>query len=203
LVELLVVIAIIGILVALLLPAIQAAREAARRISCQNNIKNLALAILTYENQKKALPPAAPASTAPLSSEIVDLNQLEQKASWMVHILPQVEEQALYDRFDLGKTIFQYASGTWPGGVQIPILLCPSDSAQNRFYAYSGFSFGKGNYAAYVSPEHVVRMRVYPGATCSPRVDSTTPQAKPPPGCGSWSSRRASVEPDSDSRNSK
>ena len=57
LVELLVVIAIIGILVALLLPAIQAAREAARRVQCQNHIKNLTLAVLNYENQKKALPP--------------------------------------------------------------------------------------------------------------------------------------------------
>ena len=51
-------IAIIGILVALLLPAIQAAREAARRAQCQNQLKNLTLAVLNYENQKKALPPA-------------------------------------------------------------------------------------------------------------------------------------------------
>src|SRR4051794_40555098 len=59
LVELLVVIAIIGILVALLLPAIQAAREAARRMACQNNIHNLALAVLNFENQRRELPAAA------------------------------------------------------------------------------------------------------------------------------------------------
>ncbi len=59
LVELLVVIAIIGILVALLLPAIQAAREAARRMSCQNNLKNLAIGILNYENARKELPAGA------------------------------------------------------------------------------------------------------------------------------------------------
>ena len=59
LVELLVVIAIIGILVALLLPAIQAAREAARRTQCQNNLKNIALACLNYENSHKVLPPGA------------------------------------------------------------------------------------------------------------------------------------------------
>src|SRR3970040_1454891 len=58
LVELLVVIAIIGILVALLLPAIQAAREAARRSSCQNKIKQISLAMLNYESARKALPPA-------------------------------------------------------------------------------------------------------------------------------------------------
>ena len=61
LVELLVVIAIIGILVALLLPAIQAAREAARRMSCQSNLHNVALAVLNFENTRKGLPPATTA----------------------------------------------------------------------------------------------------------------------------------------------
>src|SRR3954452_25226223 len=59
LVELLVVIAIIGILVALLLPAIQAAREAARRTKCVNNLKNCALAVLNYESSNKVLPPGS------------------------------------------------------------------------------------------------------------------------------------------------
>src|SRR3954468_11324792 len=86
LVELLVVIAIIGILVALLLPAIQAAREAARRSSCQNNIKNLALACLSYESQRGGLPPTTDARL--VNEVIVNLNQGLQ-TSWIVQILSQ------------------------------------------------------------------------------------------------------------------
>jgi prepilin-type N-terminal cleavage/methylation domain-containing protein len=106
LVELLVVIAIIGILVALLLPAIQAAREAARRVSCQNNVKNITLAALTYENARKAMPPGALAST-PASGQQINNTVLDQAISWLVLILPQMEEAALYDKFNLARTVPQ------------------------------------------------------------------------------------------------
>src|SRR6201988_3028453 len=82
LVELLVVIAIIGILVALLLPAIQAAREAARRTKCVNNLKNIGLACLNYESSKKSYPPSS------TIADDVNTNGL----SWHVLILPYVEE---------------------------------------------------------------------------------------------------------------
>jgi prepilin-type N-terminal cleavage/methylation domain-containing protein len=91
LVELLVVIAIIGILVALLLPAIQAAREAARRSQCQNSMKQLGLAILNYESSKKELP-AGGITDGPLGAR--------SGAGWSILILPYVEEQALYDKYD-------------------------------------------------------------------------------------------------------
>src|SRR3954451_10220300 len=174
LVELLVVIAIIGILVALLLPAIQAAREAARRVSCQNKVKNLALAVLNYENAKKGLPPACIA--LPTSGEIwAQPSEFEGDLSWIVRILPQLEEQAIYDKFDLKKSIKLQATDLVtkgdPQAQQPTILLCPSDTTLNRFYVAGPSDaimpsgrFGKGNYAAYVSPEHVSHMRVFSGA---------------------------------------
>jgi prepilin-type N-terminal cleavage/methylation domain-containing protein len=100
LVELLVVIAIIGILVALLLPAIQAAREAARRSQCQNHIKNLALACLNYESAKKHLPPGF--VSEPLKTEAW---------AWSTFILPYIEEQAVYDRLSPSETFQQPVDG--------------------------------------------------------------------------------------------
>src|SRR4051812_7524731 len=82
LVELLVVIAIIGILVALLLPAIQSAREAARRTKCINNLKNVGLACLNYESSKNSYPPSS------TNANDVAINGL----SWEVLILPFIEE---------------------------------------------------------------------------------------------------------------
>ena len=175
LVELLVVIAIIGILVALLLPAIQAAREAARRMSCQNNIKNLALAVLNYENQRKALPDvsqAQPAISRSGTTEKLTSIYSGPQLSWIVRILPVLEEQSLADQFnqfDMTKAVYaQDNTKPRPFESQLNILLCPSDGARGRLYSSSTYvgdrRFGKGNYVAYCSPEHVQCMRVFPGA---------------------------------------
>jgi prepilin-type N-terminal cleavage/methylation domain-containing protein len=134
LVELLVVIAIIGVLVALLLPAVQAAREAARRSQCVNNMKQLALGIVNYESAKKKLPVGA------LSS-----NQL----SWRCYILPFIEEQSVYDLMqkydtfnDAGVTPATIDGGTnnegtHKGGLiaatnRIKTFLCPSVEEENE-----------------------------------------------------------------------
>ena len=92
LVELLVVIAIIGMLVALLLPAVQAAREAARRAQCQNNLKQIGLAILNYESARKCLPPSAhvdPVINAPML----------RGTGLFVLILPYMEDNAVFDAY--------------------------------------------------------------------------------------------------------
>src|ERR1700704_1333018 len=85
LVELLVVIAIIGVLVALLLPAVQAAREAARRIKCQNNLKQIGIGLHNYHDTIGCFPPGATKSNT---------------TSWHVHVLPFMEQKNLYDQFD-------------------------------------------------------------------------------------------------------
>src|SRR3954466_1287724 len=97
LVQLLVAIAVIGILVALRLPAVQAAREASRRASCQNNLKNLALGVLNHEGAKKVFPVSYDGYAVAVA-EGARPNE-ENGSSWIVSTLPYLEEQAMYDRF--------------------------------------------------------------------------------------------------------
>ena len=96
LVELLVVIAIIGVLVALLLPAVQAAREASRRAACSNNLKQIGLAIANYQLSNKLYPPSSSDSLKnALDFSIDDVG--ERRHSWASYILPHLEQTPLAD----------------------------------------------------------------------------------------------------------
>lgn len=124
LVELLVVIAIIGILVALLLPAVQAAREAARRAQCTNNSKQIGIALHNYHDTNGKLPYA---SVLPGDPNIPSgAGHSITSRTWVYSILPYMEQQALYDMFD---TNFDFgARANIPATqVVVPGLICPSD----------------------------------------------------------------------------
>jgi prepilin-type N-terminal cleavage/methylation domain-containing protein len=157
LVELLVVIAIIGILVALLLPAIQAAREAARRAQCANNIKNVALAVLKYESDNQIFPEGMTFDQALYGGSIESLTQFGP--NWIIKILPNLEEQALYNSFDYttvsGKRVWTPINEPGAGnknvearGSVIPSLLCPSDPNNTVKYTGHNGNWARGNYAA-------------------------------------------------------
>lgn len=121
LVELLVVIAIIAILVALLLPAIQSARDAALRAHCQNNLKQLGLAAFTYQTTKKKFPPGARMGG----------NSGDVRVSLHVFLLPYLEQESLRQEFDDSRTVYQ-GENLQNGKMVISAFVCPSDS--RRFY---------------------------------------------------------------------
>ncbi len=115
LVELLVVIAIIGVMVGLLLPAVQAAREAARRMSCGNNLRQIALATHNYESTNRKLPP----------SMIIDRTRANN-ASWSIHgrLMPYLEQSNLYQQIDLSVA---WANYPVISRFRVPAYVCPSD----------------------------------------------------------------------------
>src|SRR5689334_812093 len=108
LVELLVVIAIIGILIALLLPAVQAAREAARRSECLNNVRQMGLSLMNYESARKKFPYSRLNIIASTSKQTVPNrpSASSHQQSWTTLILPYIEEQGIASQYDLQKSWF-------------------------------------------------------------------------------------------------
>lgn len=154
LVELLVVITIIGILIALLLPAVQAAREAARRAQCCNNLKQIGLATLNYEDSWGVLPAGAHVYKLP------EYDYNYGRGSILIRLLPYIEQQTLYDQFDFSKpTDNQTRAGTTTpiGETVVAAYVCPSESspvivanthrAKHNYSATNGPT-GQSNYAA-------------------------------------------------------
>jgi prepilin-type N-terminal cleavage/methylation domain-containing protein len=119
LIELLVVIGIFGVLLALMLPAVQAAREAARRATCQSHLKQIGIALSNHEQARRKLPIGA-------------RNQMLFGISWWVDLLPFVEGKAIYDRFDMtganNGSVSLGQNGPLVDGLELEIMTCPSST---------------------------------------------------------------------------
>ena len=156
LVELLVVIAIIGILIGMLLPAVQAVREASRRIACASNMRQMSIGMLNYESANGHFPPG-----------IISDNRANNGINWSAIILPFVEQEALFDRLQQQTDNFTTFRGRPPVWTDengdtateiLPIYHCPSDEMGdvNPARPSSGFGFfdchGKSNYVGVIGP---------------------------------------------------
>ncbi len=168
LVELLVVITIIGILMSLLLPAVQSARESARQLSCANNIRNLGLALNQYHTAFKIFPPSSVWRNA--STKKLDATQIDSQAdngatlweNWVILILPQLEQQNLRNQFDLTQSTGGDSPNSNPNiaarAIPLSIMQCASDSYNqkpfndpsipNQYTQKLGSNWARGNYAA-------------------------------------------------------
>jgi len=146
---LLVVIAIIGILVALLLPAVQAAREAARRMSCGNNLKQLGLSLHNYHDTYKTLPPGV--------SGIHWRPRADGQwgFSWFTHILPFIEQEVMHDQLYIGGNHPGWAYSGQSGGringqrfngIKIAAFLCPSSPLKPLHNVGSGYMHTRPHY---------------------------------------------------------
>ncbi|MCA9013592.1 MAG: DUF1559 domain-containing protein, partial [Planctomycetaceae bacterium] len=161
LIELLVVIAIIAVLTALLLPAVQQAREAARKTQCKNNLKQLGLALHNYHGAHSKFPPGA----------IYNFESSNgNNATWISMILPYIDQISLYKQADWNSS---FSATTAPGNppteivsVAIPNMSCPSDPLHGKLAL--GI-FRRGNYAANsgIGPFHSVSNPNDPSRTYS------------------------------------
>jgi len=166
LVELLVVVAVIGVLVALTFPAIQAAREAARRVQCRNHLRQISLALHSYAASHGAFPPGAILAGYPATGtgsynqlfEATSTSSGRHGTSWMLQVLPFMEQQALYDRWDFAKNVL---ANEVVAATDISTFYCPSrrntvrSEDQTLMFPYwagwgtmTGWSRGGNDYAA-------------------------------------------------------
>ncbi len=175
LIELLVVIAIIGVLIALLLPAVQSAREAARRAQCTNNLKQIALAMHNYHDSVGSFPPGA----------INNLGYSGTWWNWAAFVLPHVEGVPLYNAINFDLSTYNVANRVTVYQSLIDGFLCPSDSSKQLFTDFY-----------WVNPENYGDFPVtgaptnYTASMGDTRVDSPFDYLSGDPNPGSWGCNR-------------
>jgi prepilin-type N-terminal cleavage/methylation domain-containing protein len=194
LLELLVVISMIGILVSLLLPAVQAAREGARSTQCLNNLRQLGVALHNYHDAQSIFPPTViwnGGPGEPLGGGVLPVGTIDRVAigysptdgpdrilaNWVIALLPQLEEGGLYRQFKSGLPIDD-AANIQVCGTTLPFMLCPSDSYNSTPYerallagTQSGHTYARGNYAMNFGPGNPCFIG-QPGCTGGFYVDS-------------------------------
>jgi prepilin-type N-terminal cleavage/methylation domain-containing protein/prepilin-type processing-associated H-X9-DG protein len=159
LVELLVAITIIGILVSLLLPAVQSAREAARRMQCANNLKQLCLAMSSYESAVGCFPPGVICSGGGAGTW--------PNTPWIIHLFPYLEQKSAYEQFNFRASPSGQNRLDWivfdptnkgpgsPTNLSVPCMVCPSDGLGGKWHhnpwGQLGCSadYARGNYAGF------------------------------------------------------
>jgi len=161
LIELLVVIAIIAILIGLLLPAVQKVRDAAQRMTCQNNLHQIGVALHAYHADRERFPaglsvalddgvPGNGGSGAILKSSCPQCSQPPVHGvwgSWLTMILPYVEQGNLYRQLDLSGREYGYSLGdNSPGATVVPTYICPADYVPKTTIAYGAYRFGVNSY---------------------------------------------------------
>jgi prepilin-type N-terminal cleavage/methylation domain-containing protein/prepilin-type processing-associated H-X9-DG protein len=141
LIELLVVIAIIAVLIALLLPAVQAAREAARRAQCTNNLKQMSLATMNFENANSNLPPAyGPYPSSDLGTSRATIQAL---------VLQYLEQAAMYNAFNFSLDVHTNPANQTAQSQIVAAFVCPSDAENTRLVGgAAGLPLGYNNYMA-------------------------------------------------------